>query len=99
MSLDPALEKKIKAYEIASIIAAIAVHFGVFINAFIVLAVLKLPLPSFFIIHVGLQIFTFLNAIFGAKIIRSYINFLNMHNMKFGKGIGRYVSSLLFKRN
>jgi len=93
------LEKRIRAYEVASVIAAIAVHFGVFLNALITLVILKMPVSTFLILHVGLQIFTFLNALFGGKIIRSYIKFLNTYNLRFGQGVFRFISYLIFKKS
>ncbi|MEM0349175.1 MAG: hypothetical protein QXE96_03345 [Candidatus Caldarchaeum sp.] len=62
-----------KRYQTTAVVAAILVHFFIFITAIVVIVILKQPLPVFIATHVTLQILTILNALFGHRLYRKYL--------------------------
>ncbi|GBC72227.1 hypothetical protein HRbin03_00054 [archaeon HR03] len=62
-----------KKYQTTSVVAAILVHFFIFITAIVVIVILKQPLPVFIATHVTLQLLTIFNALFGHRLYRKYL--------------------------
>ncbi|MCS7110437.1 MAG: TMEM165/GDT1 family protein [Candidatus Caldarchaeum sp.] len=68
------IDEAVKRYQTTAVVAAILVHFFIFITAIVVMVVLKQPLPVFIATHVGLQLATILNALFGHRLYRRYLS-------------------------
>ncbi len=68
-----ALDEAVKKYQTTAVVAAILVHFFIFVTAIVVIVLLKQPLSVFITVHAGLQAATVLNAVFGHKIYRRYL--------------------------
>ncbi|MEM2237552.1 MAG: hypothetical protein QXR26_02955 [Candidatus Caldarchaeum sp.] len=73
MAVKTAIDKAVERYQTTAVVAAILVHFFIFITAIVVIVVLKQPLSVFIMTHAGLQAATILNAIFGHKLYRRYL--------------------------
>lgn len=67
------IESAVKKYQTTSVVAAILVHFFIFVTAIVVMVVLRQPLPVFIATHVTLQAATILNALFGHRLYRKYL--------------------------
>jgi len=67
------IDNAVKRYQTTAVVAAILVHFFIFVTAIIVLVVLKQPLHVFVMTHAVLQLATVLNALFGHRLYRKYL--------------------------
>ncbi|MEM1946471.1 MAG: hypothetical protein QW614_00825 [Candidatus Caldarchaeum sp.] len=67
------IDKAVEKYQTAAVVAAILVHFFIFVTAIVVLVVLRQPLSVFVMTHAGLQAAAILNAIFGHRVYRRYL--------------------------
>lgn len=67
------IDEAVRRYQTTSVVAAILVHFFIFITAIVVMVVLKQPLQVFVATHVGLQVAAVVNALFGHKLYRRYL--------------------------
>lgn len=67
------IDEAVKRYQTTAVVAAILVHFFIFVTAIVVMVVLKQPLPVFVATHVGLQAAAILNALFGHRLYRRYL--------------------------
>jgi hypothetical protein len=69
----PQIENAVKRYQTTAVVAAILVHFFIFVTAIVVLVVLRQPLYVFVMTHAGLQVTAIINALFGHRLYRKYL--------------------------